>query len=885
MKLLPLQLQCRRRPWSKHAALALPIAWLACVLFLAQGFAFAQKADDPAGKSEQPATSNSPPEKPSTEKPSDSADSPEPGSEASPDRSKSAPEEDLPLPSLEEMQVPTVEELHKQQLDWIIVLQKDAERVLVTKRVNPRPDTIAKMQAAIEESKKWPRPETDEEREDQKKKRNDLNYLTIFLPGEADENEYQIHLNSIRRIIYHEDLILRRAGLFMDEGKLRDAFELIFALERQLPNWSGLAESKNRLVFLEADAALARNDAETALTYLEELHGRDPKYPRLYAQLGVAADALISAAHSSEDFRGARFFLRRLEAREAKHEVAQKWHESMLSEARSELAKAAKAASNGAHDVAATAVDRAAFVWPETPGLPEAHRRYANRFQRVKVGVVRWAGEKTSYALSPPAEERQERLTQFRVFEVSHVDDATHYRTPLFEQWVPMDLGRQVVFTLRQSRALWESKPMITASTIASNLARRIDPGNPEFDERLYHFVDSIKVRSPFEFEIRFARVPVRTEPLFRFALTGEADASMSDGGVSSNSSGLKVLSRRFERQDRNDGTVAYDRVVPQPDGLAEYHAAEVVERRYESHERALQGLLRGEVSVLPELPAWDIARIRDDDRFFVLPYAVPTSHVLQFNPKSKPFSSREFRMAIDMSIDKQRLLNGIVLRELRSDANDLLVTAPYSRRNPAYNPLVGKRPFDLTVALALVLAAKKSLGGQIPPLKMLCTPDVVAEAACREMITQWKRIGIPVELVTEADGPAADWDILYRTVRMEDPMAELPSFLAMQEPPRVESLRHLPDWLRQELIDMENAGDWSTATSLMHDLHRHLYAEAYYVPLWELQDYLIVRKNIRGFPSRPVHPYQDMERWIVQSWYPTDKPGESGVRPGLTQK
>src|SRR3990170_2288139 len=124
---------------------------------------------------------------------------------------------------------------------------------------------------------------------------------------------------------------------------------------------------------------------------------------------------------------------------------------------------------------------------------------------------------------------------------------------------------------------------------------------------------------------------------------------------------------------------------------------------------------MRGEVSVLPDVPPWDVSRLRADDRFFVLPYAVPTTHVLQFHPRSKPLASREFRMALDMAIDKQSLLKGIVLRDRSVDANEFLVTAPYARKTPAYNTLVGRRPYDLTVALALTLAAKKSFGGQIP--------------------------------------------------------------------------------------------------------------------------------------------------------------------------
>jgi hypothetical protein len=34
------------------------------------------------------------------------------------------------------------------------------------------------------------------------------------------------------------------------------------------------------------------------------------------------------------------------------------------------------------------------------------------------------------------------------------------------------------------------------------------------------------------------------------------------------------------------------------------------------------------------------------------------------------------------------------------------------------------------------------------------------------------------------------------------------------------------------------------------------------------------MRKNIRDFPpARFVHTYQDIERWIVQTWFAEDEP------------
>ncbi|MGE3315506.1 MAG: ABC transporter substrate-binding protein [Planctomycetaceae bacterium] len=811
-------------------------------------------AESPAAESEKPA--EAPPAEPPAEKTS---------AEAIPD------EDDQLLPELETMPVPTVDELFKEPVDWIVVTQRDIERALAVKLISPRPDTIAKMQAAIEASKKWPRPEKEEDQYKQREEKENLNWLTVHLPGE-DEAEYQLPLKLIQRIIYHEDLVLKRAAIFMDEGKLRDAFELLYTLERRLPNWPQLAETKNRLIFLEAEAAFARNETESALAYLEELHSRNAGYPQLRSKLGQVADRLMSDARKADDFRQARHFLYRLERCEPRHDVAKQWRDSLISESRGFMEKAQEQAGSGAHDEATTSIDRSARIWPALPGLAEAHRRHANRFQRLNVGVIRHSGESTPYFLPTAADERELKLTRFRIFEVDSIDDATHYRTPLFESWTPIDLGRRVVFSLRPNRAIWESKPLVTAGTIVSDLSDRIDPRSPRHDERLSHFIDSLTVRSPFEFEVRFTRVPVRTEPLFRLSIEATSTAASSHKEPQSVPP-REILTRRFERQSRNDGLVSYRRTIPQPDQLAEYNVAEIVEQRYDTHERALQGLIRGDVSVLTELRPWQLKQIQDDDRFFVLPYAVPTTHVLQFNPQSKAGRSRELRSAIAFSVDRERLLKGIVLRDEAANAESYLTSAPFSRKSPAYNPLVVQRKSDLTVALALSLAAKKQFQGEIPTLKMACVPDPIAVEVCRQMIAQWKRIGLNVELVTEPNEKGVQWDIVYRTVRMEEPLVEWWQFIALDRAPSIEAIAHLPDWLRRELIELENAGDWNTAVTLLRDLHRDLYAEIEYVPLWELDDYFVGRKNIRGFASSPLHPYQNVERWVVQSWYPTDAP------------
>ena len=203
---------------------------------------------------------------------------------------------DQPLPHLQDLTVPTVEQLHKSPVDWIVLKgpNKENELVVVVKQVFPRPDTLKKLQTALDELRRQPPPTTQADRDKRTAQRNDLSKLVVMLPGEAEGQLYEIPTNVIDSIVYHEDLIIRRAAVLIDGGRFRDAFELLCPLARQAPGWKGLKDQTQRLVFLEAQRAAQAGDLESALTSLEELHLQNRDYPQLQSRLGEVVDKLIA---------------------------------------------------------------------------------------------------------------------------------------------------------------------------------------------------------------------------------------------------------------------------------------------------------------------------------------------------------------------------------------------------------------------------------------------------------------------------------------------------------------------------------------------------------------------------------------------------------------
>jgi ABC-type transport system substrate-binding protein len=778
------------------------------------------------------------------------------------------------LPKLIDMKTPSAEDLVKKPpVDWIVLNGGD-ERVIVAEPVYPRPKTLETLTQRIADSKNWPRPTNEQEVVKQRERRLQLNSIELVLPGggAAEAPEYQLETFRVNRIIYHEDLILRRIALLRDQEKYRDAFEMLFTLSRKHPQWPGLDAEQNHLIFAEAITQLNTGRATAALVFLEQLHERQADYPGLKTRLGDVVDRLISDAHKAEDYRKARYFLGRLAALLPNHEVSAKWTESLRAESTVFLNAARQSSGNAQHDLAVISVEKAASIWPRTSGLQAAHSRFTNRFQKLKVGVLRLPGDKTAYPLPAVAEMREKRLTQNNVFEYSHIDEIPLYRSRLFEQWEPVDLGRQTIFTLRQNRSYWESQPLVTALSIAQTLSTRIDPSRKDYDERLDSFIESVTVESPFQIRVKFSRVPLRTETMFHYPVVErqEVPSESNTARASNISEKLSVVSRSFQRHERDEKHVSYRRNLAEPEAVPQYHVAEVIEMKYNSHKSALQGLVRGEIDMLPHLQPWDVDTFSRDDRFYVQQYALPFTHVLQFNPKNKALRNRELRRALAYALDRPGILKRTVLRSPVMK-HGRLTTAPFPSDSYAYNLLVTPLPFDLTQAFTLSIAAKNQLEDKkLPVLKLLCVPDPIARAAAVQLVNHWARIGVTVQLVTGST-QSDDWDILYRMVKMTEPFSELWPFLTLESQARVESLMHLPDWFNRELIALDSAPNWISATDSLKRLHRMLMDEVQIIPLWEVDDFMVLRKNITGVPKRPMHTYQSIELWRVNSWYPKD--------------
>ncbi len=138
------------------------LSWLALILFVSGlTTVSAQKDTKPAQDSAKPASS--PKDTPTVE-------------------TTEEEDEEPSLSKIEEMPIPSVEELLKKPpVDWIVM---ENDYVLIVEPIYPRPDTLKQLDAALKESYNWPKPRSKEEIDEQRQMRMAMNFVHLTLVNE-----------------------------------------------------------------------------------------------------------------------------------------------------------------------------------------------------------------------------------------------------------------------------------------------------------------------------------------------------------------------------------------------------------------------------------------------------------------------------------------------------------------------------------------------------------------------------------------------------------------------------------------------------------------------------------------------------------------------------
>src|SRR5690606_3077284 len=112
----------------------------------------------------------------------------------------------------------------------------------------PRPDTLVKMQQAIDEKSKERRNLSGDALIKHREELEAMHNLRLRLPDQVDEADYLLPMKLVEQIIHHEDLVLRRIDELIKERNFDLAYELLNILRRNTPDWPGALDRHNALL-------------------------------------------------------------------------------------------------------------------------------------------------------------------------------------------------------------------------------------------------------------------------------------------------------------------------------------------------------------------------------------------------------------------------------------------------------------------------------------------------------------------------------------------------------------------------------------------------------------------------------------------------------------
>ncbi len=143
----------------------------------------------------------------------------------------------------------------------------------------------------------------------------------------------------------------------------------------------------------------------------------------------------------------------------------------------------------------------------------------------------------------------------------------------------------------------------------------------------------------------------------------------------------------------------------------------------------------------------------------------------------------------------------------------------------------------------------------------------------------QWESMGLKVVYVNRNDpkrketkdtaASPASWDAAIVSHQMLAPQYELPRLLSENGRLTEPELQRLPLPMQRSLLELEEARNWSEVDKSLRQLQDRLVLDAWVLPLWEQDAYQAIRREVRNAPAKPVTPYQNLDRWVIDPVIP----------------
>ncbi|MFH0732414.1 MAG: peptide-binding protein [Candidatus Omnitrophota bacterium] len=255
----------------------------------------------------------------------------------------------------------------------------------------------------------------------------------------------------------------------------------------------------------------------------------------------------------------------------------------------------------------------------------------------------------------------------------------------------------------------------------------------------------------------------------------------------------------------------------------------------------------------------------------------------LGYNLKNEKFKDLRVRQALDFAVDKNELIDGVLLGLGRID------TGPFVPESWAYNPGVRPRPFDPEKAKELLKEAGwqdtdndscLDKDGQAFEFTIMVNQGNDSRAQAAQIIQKrLAQIGVKVKIKT------VEWSVMitefinkrrFEAVLMGWGLAREPDCFDIWHSSKTKEgefnfISYNNPEVDELLVKGRRIFDKPERAKIYHRVHEILYDEQPYMFLWIADSLPIVNKRIKGIEAAPAGIYHDFIHWYIE---PNNKRG-----------
>ncbi len=790
-----------------------------------------------------------------------------------------------PAPASANPAAPPTDLLKAQPFDRITLIDNT---VWLIEPVSPRPLPVYDPAKAKEAAKKEARKAKDVPREGNvgvakkpaEKKEEVPEDLVIHLM-EGDIRDYKIKRTSLKKIEYFEDMLLAEGDRLIlnsrDPSSFAKAFEHFLLVKSRNPDWKGLEERVDKLLFAEGSMALLDQDRERGVRLLRELNARRPDFPNLADKLALAYGGRINESFEKGLYPYARRILHELETISPQNNLVKETRDKFTAKARGLVDNALKA--EGASRL--EGLTEALRVWPTYEGAAQAYDEAFKALPTLDVAVVDLPRPAGPFVRSP-AGDRVARLLYLPLL-ADESDDAVQGKRPnqLVTGLETGDIGRKIDLKLRTGPRWSDGSRRVSAIDVVRSLSDRAQPRSPGYSARWADMIDRVEITDEQQVTIRLVR-PILKPEAWLLGPIGPAHAAWDGRVPSADGKRRPVGDGPFFAEGEAEGISTYLAQPPAegtsaPDPL---RIRRIREHRMPNGAAALGALARGEVSLLEHVPSDRVAALKSDPEIKLGKYTLPSLHRLAVDGRNPALRNRSLRRGIAYAINRKVILEENVLKapvdEFNTPSDGPLATDDYANAT-------GVKPYDADPLLArmLVAAGKREMNISSVKLTLEYPALTEAQAAAPRIAEALRAVGLEITLAERSESELEEalragrkFDLAYRVSRCGEPVWDIGPMLCpgYDAPSKADGMSALASpRILQLLLQLEHSQEWNSARELVMQIDRECRDELPIIPLWQLQDHFAYRSRLKGPAETADHLYQGIDQWHIEPWFARD--------------